>query len=138
VLKSELATNANRAGEKTQLSHIPNHFISRHRIVGFLAVAQLPVVFLFSSKNSVISFLCPGHGYEKLNFIHRWAGRGLFLAAVTHGGLWITQHRKYGVPIIGEQRETSGVAALGVLCVLVLTSILPVRRWFYQGFFVVQ
>lgn len=112
---------------------------SSHVIVGFLSVAQLPVVFLFSSKNSVMSLLLgPGHGYEKLNFIHRWAGRGLFLSVVTHGSLWIHQHLKYNVPIIGEQKETSGIAAFGVLCIIVLTSILPVRRWFYQGFFVVQ
>ena len=111
---------------------------SSHAIAGFLAVAQLPVVFLFSSKNSIMAFLGPGHGYEKLNFIHRWAGRGIFLSAATHGGLWINQHLKYNVPIIGQQKETSGVAAFGVLCIIVLTSILPVRRWFYQGFFVVQ
>jgi ferric-chelate reductase len=103
-----------------------------------MSLAQLPAIFLFASKNSIVSFLCPGYGYEKLNFIHRWAGRGLFLSVVTHGGLWITQHLKYGLPIIGPQQETSGVAALGVLCTIVLTSVLPVRRWFYQGFFVVQ
>ena len=136
VLKSELTTNANRAGEKTQ--HSRTRTTLSHETIGFLAVTQLPVVFLFSSKNSIISFLCPGHGYEKLNFIHRWAGRGLFLAAVTHAGLWITQHLKYNIPIIGEQKETSGVATFGVLCTIVLTSILPVRRWFYQGFFVIQ
>ena len=135
VLKSQLTINANRAGEKIQ-PHAPNNL--SHVIVGFMSVAQLPVIFLFAAKNSIMSFLCPGHGYEKLNFIHRWAGRGLFLSAVTHGSLWITQHRKFNVPIIGEQKETSGIAAFGVLCIIVLTSILPVRRWFYQGFFVVQ
>jgi len=118
VVESQLTVNSNRAG--------------------FMSVAQLPVIFLFSAKNSIMSFLCPGHGYEKLNFIHRWAGRGLFLSAVTHGSLWITQHRKFDIPILGEQKETSGVAAFGVLCTIVLTSILPVRRWFYQGFFIVH
>jgi len=95
-------------------------------------------VFLFSSKNSIISFLSPGHGYEKLNFVHRWAGRGLFLAVAIHGGLWINQHLRFNLPIIGQQKETSGISAFGVLCIIVLTSILPVRRWFYQAFFVVH
>lgn len=103
-----------------------------------MGVAQLPVVFLFASKNSVVSFLSPGHGYEKLNFIHRWAGRGLFLAIAIHGSLWITLDLRYNLPIIGQQKETSGISAFAVLCVIVLTSTLPVRRWFYQGFFVVQ
>jgi hypothetical protein len=109
-----------------------------HVLAGFLALAQLPVVFLFSSKNSIISFLSPGHGYEKLNFVHRWAGRGLFLAVAIHGGLWINQDLRFNLPIIGQPKETSGISAFGVLCIMVLTSILPVRKWFYQGFFVVQ
>lgn len=38
---------------------------------GFLAIAQLPVVFLFATKNSILSLLLgPGNGYEKLNYIH--------------------------------------------------------------------
>jgi ferric-chelate reductase len=112
---------------------------SSHATIGFMAVAQLPVVFLFSTKNSILSLLLgPGHGYEKLNFIHRWAGRGLFLAVVVHGSLWINQDLKYNLPIIGQEKETSGISAFGVLCAIVLTSVLPVRRWFYQGFFVVQ
>lgn len=118
LLKSELSVNSNRAG--------------------FMAVSQLPVVFLFASKNSIISFLSPGHGYEKLNFVHRWAGRGLFLSVAVHGSLWIAQDLRYGLPIIGQQKETSGISAFGVLCIIVLTSVFPVRRWFYQGFFIVH
>ncbi|KAI8992723.1 iron reductase [Trametes punicea] len=106
---------------------------------GFMALAQLPVVFLFGTKNSVLSLLLgPGHGYEKLNYIHRWAGRGLFLGAAVHGSLWINNHLVFGLPIIGQQKETSGVAAFGVLCGLVLTSFRPVRRFFYQSFFIVH
>ncbi|RPD52054.1 iron reductase, partial [Lentinus tigrinus ALCF2SS1-6] len=36
------------------------------------------------------------------------------------------------------QKEISGVAASGVLCVLVLTLFRPIRRFFYQWFFVVH
>ncbi|KAJ8081405.1 ferric-chelate reductase Frp1 [Marasmius tenuissimus] len=41
-------------------------------------------------------------------------------------------------PILGQQKETSGVAALGVLCGLVLLSLRPVRRWGYEVFFVLH
>ena len=106
---------------------------------GFLALAQFPVVFLFATKNSILSLLLgPGNGYEKLNYIHRWAGRGMFIGATVHGALWINNHVVYGLPILGQQKETSGVAAFGVLCVLILTSFRPIRRFFYQWFFVVQ
>ncbi|KIP02610.1 hypothetical protein PHLGIDRAFT_78922, partial [Phlebiopsis gigantea 11061_1 CR5-6] len=116
TMDSQLITNPNRGG--------------------FLALAQFPVVFLFATKNSVVSLLLgPGNGYEKLNYVHRWSGRGLFLCAGVHGALWIRNHLQYGLPIIGEQKETSGVAAFGTLCIIVLTSLRPARRYLYQFFY---
>ncbi|KAJ7199386.1 ferric reductase like transmembrane component-domain-containing protein, partial [Mycena pura] len=105
---------------------------------GFLALAQLPPVFLFASKNSPLTMLLlgPGIDYTKLNFIHRWAGRFLFLGALVHGTLWINNHVIYDLPILSQQKEGSGVAALSVLCVLVLTSAAPLRRWCYSAFLV--
>ncbi|TFK50651.1 iron reductase [Heliocybe sulcata] len=106
---------------------------------GFLALAQLPVVFLFATKNSVLSLLLgPGNGYEKLNYIHRWSGRGMFICALVHGALWIRNHVSFGLPILGQQKETSGVAAFALLCIIVLTSLRPTRRFFYQTFFYVH
>ncbi|KAI0027920.1 ferric reductase like transmembrane component-domain-containing protein [Vararia minispora EC-137] len=103
---------------------------------GFLAIAQFPVVFLFATKNSVLSLLLgPGHGYDKLNYIHRWAGRGMFIGAVVHGALWIRNHLQYNLAILSQQKEGSGVAALAVLCLLVLLSLRPARLYFYQLFF---
>ena len=106
---------------------------------GFLALAQFPIVFLFATKNSIVSLLLgPGNGYEKLNFIHRWSGRIMFLGSMLHGALWIRNHLEYDLPIIGQQKEGSGVAALGLLGVVVLSSLPFVRRWAYQVFYVVQ
>jgi ferric-chelate reductase len=112
---------------------------SQSFIKGFMALAQFPVVFLFATKNSLLSLLLgPGHGYEKLNYIHRWSGRCMFLGAAIHGSLWIRNHLQYGLPILGPQKETSGVAAFGLLCVIVLSSLKPVRKYFYTIFFVIQ
>ncbi|TBU24548.1 iron reductase [Dichomitus squalens] len=117
--------------------HVP--LITNPNRAGFLALAQFPIVFLFATKNSILSLLLgPGNGYEKLNYIHRWAGRGMFIGATVHGALWINNHIVFGLPIIGQQKETSGVAAYGVLCVLVLTSFRPIRRLFYQSFFIIH
>jgi len=117
TLQSELIDNPNRAG--------------------FLAIAQLPVVFLFATKNSLLSLaLGAGRGWEKLNFLHRWSGRGMLLGAAVHGSLWIRNHLQYGLPILGQQKETSGVATFALLCAIVLTSLRPVRAWAYQFFFV--
>ena len=104
-----------------------------------MALAQLPVVFLFATKNSVLSLLLgPGHGYEKLNYIHRWSGRGMFLAATIHGSLWIRNHIQYHLAILGPQKETSGVAAFSLLCIIVLSSLKPVRIYLRQIFFYIQ
>ncbi|KAH0834213.1 iron reductase [Lanmaoa asiatica] len=113
--------------------------VSNPNRAGFLAFSQFPIVFLFATKNSLLSFLLgPGHGYEKLNFLHRMAGRVMFLAAAIHGSLWIRNHIQYGLPILGPQKETSGVASFAVLGCIVLFSVRPIRRWFYQGFFVIH
>ncbi|OCB89760.1 hypothetical protein A7U60_g3020 [Sanghuangporus baumii] len=113
VLNAELVDNPNRAG--------------------FLAIAQLPPVFLFATKNSPLGILLSS-GYEKINFLHRWAGRGTLLAAAIHGALWIRNHLEYGVQILGAQKETSGVAAFALLCVLAITSVRPIRIHVYQVF----
>ena len=96
-------------------------------------------MFLFATKNSLLSLLLgPGNGYEKLNYIHRWSGRGLFLCATIHGSLWIRNHIQYNLPILGPQKETSGVAAFALLCIIVLSSLRPVRLYFRQIFFYIQ
>ncbi|KAG8215360.1 iron reductase [Butyriboletus roseoflavus] len=113
--------------------------VSNPNRAGFLALAQFPIVFLFATKNSFLSLLLgPGHGYEKLNFLHRMAGRVMFLAAAIHGSLWIRNHIQYDIPILGPQKETSGVASLAMLGCIVLFSLRPIRRLFYQAFFVIH
>lgn len=119
VVDAALVKNANRAGR--------------------IALAQLPVVFLFATKNSILSLLLgPGRGYEKLNFVHKWAGRGIFLGSVIHGALWIKDHLTNFTPLLGQSKEETGMAAFGLLCVLVLASLLPIRRWCYNVFYLLQ
>ncbi|KAF5378453.1 hypothetical protein D9615_007065 [Tricholomella constricta] len=109
--------------------------ISNSNRAGFLALAQLPPIFLLASKNSLLSLLLPPFfAYTRLNPLHRWASRTMFIAAVIHGALWIRNHLEWNIKILGEQKETSGVAALGVLTVIVLSSLRPVRVWAW-GFF---
>ena len=117
VLKAELIDNPNRAG--------------------FMAIAQLPPVFLFATKNSPLAILLSS-GYEKLNYLHRWCSRGTVLAAAIHGALWIRNHRKYGLQILGAQKETSGVAALALLFILAISSVRPARIYVYQVFRIIQ
>lgn len=131
-------SNSNRAGRFLFVFTLTSFVLTTEKL-GFIALAQFPIVFLFATKNSLVSLLLgPGNGYEKLNFIHRWSGRALFFGGLLHGSLWIQNHLEYNIPIIGQQKETSGVAALGVLCVIVLSSLRPVRRFCYEVFYIIQ
>ncbi|PPR00684.1 hypothetical protein CVT24_000972 [Panaeolus cyanescens] len=50
---------------------------------GWIAVAQLPLVFAFAQKNNILGSIL-GYGYERLNFLHRFVGRCIVLAANIH------------------------------------------------------
>ena len=102
-------------------------------------MAQLPIVFLFATKNSIIYVLLgPGVGYEKLNFLHRWSARVMFFAALLHGALWIKVLLGRGRPIFGQEKETTGIVAFSFLALTVLVGLRPVRVFVYQAFFSLQ
>ena len=111
--------------------------IHPHSRPGFLVLAQLSIVFLLATKNNVLAVLI-NRGWEKLNFLHRWAGRGVFLSATIHGSSWINNHIRISPSALKERKEMLGMAAYGVLCVIVLSSSRPVRIAAYQFFFIVQ
>lgn len=59
-----------------------NLFLAADR-TGWVAIAQLPFIFALSQKNNLLGWLM-GLGYEKFNFLHRFAGRLIVLAANIH------------------------------------------------------
>ena len=111
--------------------------IHPHSRSGFLVLAQLSIVFILATKNSVLAVLV-SRGWEKLNFLHRWAGRGVFLSATIHGASWINNHIRISPSALKDSKEMLGMAAYGVLCVIVLSSSRPIRMVAYQFFFIVQ
>ena len=102
-----------------------------------MSVAQLPVIFLFASKNGILSLLL-GRGYDKLNFLHRWAGRAILMTTTIHGSLWIRNHLTQAPELMKGLKEGQGMAAYGTLCLIVISSLGPVRRAAYQLFFFCQ
>lgn len=106
---------------------------------GFITAAQLPLVVLLSSKRNIIGWLT-GTSYERLSWLHRWVSRILFLSVTIHMGFWFINWARYDyikVKLTTDPITQRGFAAWCILLWIVLSSLLPARRWNYE-FFVVQ
>lgn len=106
---------------------------------GFVSLAQLPLIFLLAGKNNIIGFLI-GSSYERLNWLHRWTARILFLTVTIHMGFWFVGWARYDY-ILHKMKEDNitkrGFSAWCILLWIVLSSFAPIRRWNYE-FFVIQ
>ncbi|KAI9893218.1 MAG: hypothetical protein M1814_000345 [Vezdaea aestivalis] len=105
---------------------------------GCITLAQLPLIFLLAGKKNLVGYLT-GSSYERLNWLHRWAARCLFLTATIHMGYWFTSWNRW--KYIGEKVATDpitrkGLGAWGVLFWIVLSSLSPIRGLSYEVFVV--
>ena len=105
---------------------------------GHIAVAQLPLVVLLAGKRSIVGYLV-GSSYERLNWIHRWTARILFLTVTIHMGYWFADwarydyiHKKMTTDVIVKR----GFAAWVILLWITLSTLAPARRWNYELFFI--
>ncbi|KAL8683489.1 MAG: hypothetical protein Q9186_000529 [Xanthomendoza sp. 1 TL-2023] len=106
---------------------------------GYIAAAQLPLVVLLAGKRNIIGCLS-GTSYERLNWLHRWVSRILFLNVTIHMGFWFVGWARYDyikMKLTTDAITQRGFAAWCILLWIVLSSLAPARRWNYE-FFVVQ
>ncbi|KAH7890412.1 hypothetical protein F5I97DRAFT_1799605 [Phlebopus sp. FC_14] len=106
---------------------------------GFVAMAQIPVVYVAATKNNLLG-MCVAMGYEKLNYIHRFAGFMLILLSNVHGLGYVyewTFQGKFFV-YIKEPQVIWAFVALIALDVLWLFSNSFWRRKAYNIFFSVH
>lgn len=113
--------------------------LMRWEIVGYRAawvsLMQIPLIYLLSTKLSPISALT-GIGYERLNWLHRWAARTVFLTLIVH---WSYFWREWTLAGILEWQistmpsiVTYGFAAWGVIGWLVLSGFGFFRALAYE------
>ncbi|KAF8908120.1 hypothetical protein CPB84DRAFT_1813372 [Gymnopilus junonius] len=102
---------------------------------GWIALAQLPFVFVFAQKNNVFGSLI-GCGYEKLNFLHRFVGRIVVLAANIHSLNFFYKWILKGTFMeeIKSSVGITGMIALVSLDVIYLFSVEFVRNKAYNFF----
>ncbi|KAE8146746.1 FAD-binding domain-containing protein [Aspergillus avenaceus] len=103
---------------------------------GFVAVAQLPLIFLLAGRQNIIGLLV-GMSYERLNWYHRWISRTLWLTVTIHMGFWFRNWGRYDYityQLKNDPLSKRGFAAWCILTFIVLTSAAPVRRLSYEIF----
>lgn len=104
----------------------------------WVTVTQLPLLYLLASKTNVLAFIS-GTSYERLNWLHRWVARTMFVTATVHGFHFWTYWSQTGIlddyltwmPMIKW-----GLGAWGILLWMVLTSFKPLRAMAYEVFVV--
>ncbi|KAK8090480.1 hypothetical protein PG997_005441 [Apiospora hydei] len=104
----------------------------------WVTVTQVPLLYLLSSKTSLVALLA-GTSYERLNWLHRWVARTIFVTATVHGfhfwTEWVladfVQDYLQWMPMV-----KFGLGAWGILLWMVLTSLRPFRSMAYEVFVV--
>ncbi|KAJ5787583.1 hypothetical protein N7457_002573 [Penicillium paradoxum] len=106
---------------------------------GFIAICQLPLIFLLAGRKNIIGFLA-GMSYVSLNWYHRWVARTLWLTTTIHMGFWFRNWGRWHYityQLHNDPLTQRGFAAWVILTFIVLTSFAPIRRLSYE-FFVIQ
>ncbi|KAJ6124350.1 Riboflavin synthase-like beta-barrel [Penicillium samsonianum] len=106
---------------------------------GFIAICQLPLIFLLAGRQNIIGFLA-GMSYVSLNWYHRWVARTLWLTTTIHMGFWFRNWARWNYityQLYNDPLTKRGFAAWVILTFIVITSFAPIRRLSYE-FFVIQ
>ncbi|KAK6207153.1 hypothetical protein LQW54_007470 [Pestalotiopsis sp. IQ-011] len=105
----------------------------------WVTVTQVPFLYLLSAKTSIIGLLA-GTSYERLNWLHRWVARTMFVTATVHGFHFYSEWVLYDYVDLEMSSMPSiryGLGAWGILLWMVITSLRPFRSMAYE-IFVVQ
>ncbi|WFD41652.1 hypothetical protein MPSI1_000284 [Malassezia psittaci] len=114
---------------------------------GDLANALTPLVVLFALKQAPFALLSlpifGAYSLDSLGFLHKWAGMLLWVYATVHTVTWLVQVGKDNerIPhlwsmLLSVPRFRWAICAYIFLSLLVATSITPIRRNYYEFFYV--
>jgi NAD(P)H-flavin reductase len=108
--------------------------------IGFRAawvcVMQVPLIILLSCKVSIIGFLM-GSSYERVNWLHRWVSRTLFLCVTFHGSFFLAEWVRADFVAVEMEMMPMvqfGMGAWGVMLWQNITGLSPFRHMAYEIF----
>lgn len=105
----------------------------------WVTVCQLPVLYLLSMKFNPVGYLI-GSSHERLNWLHRWVARTMFVTATVHGfHFWtewvLADFVEYELEIMPMVKY--GLGAWAILLWSVVVGFLPLRHLYYE-FWLIQ
>jgi predicted ferric reductase len=105
----------------------------------WVTITQLPLLYLLATKCSIIGFLV-GTSHERLNWLHRWVGRTMFVTATVHGWHFYTDWVRadfveYQMKMMPSIKY--GLGAWAILLWTLVSGLAPLRRMAYE-LFVIQ
>lgn len=101
-------------------------------------VAQIPLVYLLSTKRGPLNHLT-GLSYERINWIHRFVGRMIFVSATTHMSIMLSSISLSDIlhsPDDAMQIVRYGVSAYALLLWIAISSVMGVRKQWYRYFYI--
>ncbi|KAF3808246.1 Ferric/cupric reductase transmembrane component 2 [Colletotrichum gloeosporioides] len=104
----------------------------------WVTIMQMPLVYLLSMKVSVVG-LITGTSHERLNWLHRWVARTMFVTATVHGFHFWTEWVR--ADFVETQLKIMpyikhGMGAWGLLVWAFVSGMKPVRGMAYEVFVV--
>ncbi|PWN28177.1 hypothetical protein BDZ90DRAFT_251857 [Jaminaea rosea] len=114
---------------------------------GLMTNALTPFVTLLALKQVPWALLSTkalgGHAFERLSFLHKWGGRLIWLFAIAHTVTWsvqLSKDQQFGTSLWGFvfiwPKFRWAFVSMGFLTLLVLLSLGPIRRNYYEFFYI--
>ncbi|KAK4083763.1 uncharacterized protein Triagg1_1425 [Trichoderma aggressivum f. europaeum] len=100
----------------------------------WVTLTQLPMLFLLSTKVNIVGFLV-GTSHERLNWLHRWVARTMFVTCTVHGfNFWTEWVRADFVELELDAMPMVkyGLGAWAILLWNVVVGFVPIRRIAYE------
>lgn len=104
----------------------------------WVTVIQIPLVFFLSTKRGPINILA-SISYENILYLHKWAGRMIFISATTHFAIMKSSISVADIVLSQNAGATVvryGIGSYLLLAWIALSSVLPIRKWSYRAFFI--
>ncbi|KAJ4987816.1 transmembrane metalloreductase [Stagonosporopsis vannaccii] len=102
----------------------------------WVTITQIPLVFFLSTKRGLINIVAKV-SYDRLAWVHRWAGRMIFVSATTHVVIMKSSISLADVLLSHDKGATIvrfGIGSYLLLVWIAVGSILPLRKWSYRAF----